>query len=263
MAECSRGAPAFIALPVFPSRIFRHSAIYVRSDAAIASPRQLIGRRVGAPLYGQTAVLAARGVLRDDYGVRPSDLEWVVGPLEPGEARASLRRPAAEVSIVESGDKPLDAMLLDGELDALFTAAAPASFRRRDPRVRRLWPDVRAAERSWFERTGVFPIMHVLGLRAELARERPDLPAAIGHAFEQARRLAIEALDGQSGASKVTLPWASLELEEARALMGEDFWSYGVEANRSTIETMARWSFDQGLSARLTTPAILFPLEPS
>lgn len=258
LAERSRGRPRFVGIPVFLSRLFRHSAIYVRAGAGIATPADLAGRRVGAPLYGQSAILAARGMLCDEHGVTPGMMRWVIGPLEAGEAPFPLRRPDADVAIEESDGTPLDAMLLDGRIDAIMSAAAPSSFLAGDPRVTRPWSDVAAAEADYFARTRIFPIMHLVGIRADLVEAEPELPRALYDAFEEARRVAMARLDGQWGAAKVMLPWANDELARTRALMGADFWPYGLEANRTTLDAMCRWSREQGLSARRLTADELF-----
>lgn len=252
LMSVARGENAYVAIPVFPSRLFRHSAIYVNSRAGIVEPSQLGGRTVGVPEYQITAALWARGLLDDEYGVSPSAMRWFRGGLhEPGrEEKLPLRLPS-DIRISDIGPTDtLDEMLCAGRLDALISARAPKAFVAGDPRVARLFPDYRRAERAYFEKTGVLPIMHVLAIRRELVAAHPWLANAVYDAFCQAKDLAVEGFSDVS-ALRVTLPWFAAELDETRALMGRDFWPYGIEANRTTLSLMLGYAFRHGTVDRL------------
>jgi 4,5-dihydroxyphthalate decarboxylase len=254
----SVGKCPYIALPVFPSRTFRHSAIYVRADRGISSPRDLIGRLVGVREYSMTAALMARGLLEDDFGVASSALRWRCGRAEAGEAAPVVRMQPRDVeveSIAETDN--LSDMLEAGSIDALVAYKPPSCFVRGAPQVRRLFPDHVSAERDYYARTGVFPIMHLVAVKRELAERQPQLCIAICNAFEQARRLAFAALESHA-ALAVALPWALANLNEARALMGPDYWPYGVAQNRAAIDAVARYSFAQGLAPRVLRTDELF-----
>jgi len=247
----SRGNTTYKALPVFLSRVFRHSAFYIRTDRGIRSPEDLRGKTVGVPEYQMTAALWARGLLEDEYGVKPSDIAWRNGGLEQAGRHEKLKLDLpVEISLKPIGDtETLSAMLADGKLDALASPRTPSCFARKTPDIARLFPDYRAAERAYFAKTGLFPIMHVLAVRESLLTAHPWLASSLFVAFKQAKEMAVRDLE-EIGALMATLPWLTSELAETRALMGEDFWPYGLEKNRKPLEAALRYSFSQGLSAR-------------
>lgn len=253
----SRGEIPYIAIPVFTSRMFRHSAIYVHADAGIERPEDLKGREVGVPVYSMTAALWVRGMLADDYGVAASDIHWRTGGLEqPGRyGRFQLNLPPEIRVDPIPGDKSLSPLLAAGELPAVITARAPSCFD--GDRVRRLFVDYRIAEEDYYRRTGFFPIMHVLVMRESLAEAHPWLPSSIYKAFLEAKNLAVRELDDVT-ALKVSNPFHTAALDEARALMGDDIWPYGFADNRDALEAITRWSLEQGLSQRKMTPEELF-----
>lgn len=242
-------ASPYVAVPAFPSRAFRHSAVYVHAASGIQRPEDLAGRTVGTPEFQQTAALWVRGILADRHGVPPSAIRWRSGGLEqPGATdRIPIElREGIELEPIDAG-ATLNEMLADGRLDALVSPRPPSSFLADDPLVRRLWPDHRAEERRFFAATGWFPIMHVVAIRRELADEHPWLPAAVYRGFAEAKALAIHDLE-QTNFLRVTLPW--VPLDDIRGLMGEDYWPYGVAANREQLDAVTRWSHDEGLSTR-------------
>lgn len=252
------GTSPYVAVPVFPSRAFRHTSIYVRTDR-IKSPDDLKGKRVGVPEYQLTANVWVRLFLEEDYGVRPSDITWVRGGYEqPGRVeKISLDLPSnVRLESVPEGET-ISGLLASGELDAVIGPRAPSCFRDGHPNVGYLFPDPQKAAADWFRRTRMFPIMHLLGIRRSLAEAHPWLPYAVFKAFEQSKALAIEKL-GDTSATKVTLPFVEEQLEAARALMGEDFWSYGLAPNRHVLERFLRQHYAEGLSSRLLTPEELF-----
>jgi 4,5-dihydroxyphthalate decarboxylase len=259
MMLCASGASPYTALPVFPSRTFRHASIYVRQDCGIERPQDLNGRTLGLNNYDDTAALVVRGMLRDDYGFGVSDIVWCIGDLEPGQApRAAppVLPDAVRYTFAPEG-KTLDAMLVAGELDGIVSIVPPPCFRAGYPAVRRLFPDWRAAERDWFARTRHFPIMHTVGLRSALLADEPWVARSLYVAFCRAKDIAVAELENLQ-APKTTLPWAAAELEDTRALLGADFWPYGIAANRAVIERQLRYAAEDGLLVKPLTSDDLF-----
>lgn len=249
--ERSRGLRRFVAIPVFPFRAFRHSYLFVNEGAGIERPEDLRGRRVGVPEYHMTAALWIRGLLADDYGVAASDVAWFQGGQSaPGrEERVELSLPP-DISLepIPAG-RTLDGMLATGELDALTTAMVPAAFSDPELPVRRLFDDHRAVELEYHRRTGIFPIMHVVVVRADVYDEHPWVARSLVKAFEVAKDRALDRFHDHAPASP--LPFYRAHLEETLAdFGGEGLWSYGLEANRPTLDAALRYSFEQGLSAR-------------
>ena len=255
----ARGDCPYIAIPVFVSRSFRHSGIYIRTDRGIERPADLKGRLVGVPEYQVTAAVWIRGILQDEYGLKPSDVTWRSGGIEqPGRHEKVPIKLPADVKIEAIGEgKTLSGMLEAGEIEALVTPRAPSCFARGAPNVGRLFPDFRSEERAYFEKTGIFPMMHVIGIRKELAAAHPWLGASLMKAFQAAKHEAYAAMR-EVAALKVTLPWLTQELQETVALMGEDFWPYGIEANRPSLDAFLRHHHEQGLSPKPPVPEEIF-----
>ena len=254
----SRGEIPYIGLPVFTSRMFRHSAIYVRADSGIESPADLKGREVGVPVYAMTAALWVRGMLEDEYGVTPSDIVWRTGGLEqPGRYGAFRLDLPPEIAVETLPDgRSLSAMLAAGEIPALVSARAPSCFGDGDA-VRRLFPDCRAAEEAYYRKTGLYPIMHLVAMRESLAEAHPWLPASLHKAFLAAKTMAVAALDDVT-APHVSAPWIAAEVERTRALLGNDIWPYGFQDNLDELRAVVRYSHAQGLAVREMDPAELF-----
>lgn len=252
------GTNPYIAVPVFPSRAFRHTSIYVRTDR-IHEPADLKGKRVGVPEYQLTANVWARMVLEEDFGVRPSDVTWLRGGYEhKGRVeKISLNLPRDVRLENISPDDTISGLLASGDIDALIGPRAPSCFERGHPHVGYLFPDPQAAAREWYGRTRMFPIMHVLGIRKTLAEKHPWLPAAVMKAFAAAKDIALARLTDTS-ATKVTLPFVEEHLRDIRQLMGDDFWSYGLDANRHVLKRFLQRHHAEGLSARLLRPEELF-----
>jgi 4,5-dihydroxyphthalate decarboxylase len=255
----SRGTSAYVAIPVFPSRAFRHTSIYIRTDRGIEKPEDLKGRRIGTPEYQLTACVWARAVLEDEYGVKPSDVEWVRGGFEqPGrKEKIALTLPDG-VRISDAPDnRSLSAMLKDGEIDALIGPRMPSSFNSGEGKVGWLFEDPTAAAAEYYARTSIFPIMHLIGIRRALVEDHAWLPASVFKAFVAAKSLCAARL-GDTSATKVMLPFVEEQLRRAKHLMGEDYWSYGFAGNRNVLETFLRHHHAQGLSQRLVEPEELF-----
>ena len=256
----SRGIAPYVAAPAFLSRIFRHSAVYIRNDRGIEGLGDLAGKRIGVPEYQMSAALWVRGMMKDEFGLDADRMEWVQAGLENAGRREKfpLNVPADFPLTIAPAGKTLSQMLAEGALDAVFSARAPTCFLEGQPHVRRLFPHYRAAEQAYFKRTGIFPIMHAIGIRRDLAERHPWLAASVLKAFSAAKRIADEEMTEVASLS-VALPWVVAEREETEAVMGTNFWPYGVAVNRITLDTMARYSFEQGLSVRRVAVEEMFP----
>lgn len=255
--KTAAGDNPYVGIPCFLSRAFRHTSIYVRTDR-IARPEDLKGKTVGLPEYQLTANVWARAILEDDYGVRPSDIRWVRGAIEhAGRIEKITIRLPPDVTLENAPEGRTISDLIDkGEIDG-FIGPRPPYLTRPNPNVGWLFRDPVAAAKDYYKRTGVFPIMHLVGVRRTLVEKHPWLPVAVMKAFEQSKALALEAL-ADTSATKVTLPFVEESLKAARELMGPDYWSYGLEPNRKTLETFLRHHHAQGLSSRLVKPEELF-----
>lgn len=255
----ARGDSPYVAVPVFPSRAFRHTCIVVRTDRGINGPADLRGKRIGMPEYQLTANVWARAILEEEYGVHQRDITWVRGGYEsPGRIeKLSVTLPDGVVVENAPEGKTISGMLAAGELDGVMGPRAPSCFERGDPNIRWLFDDPTAEATAWFRKTRIFPVMHVLGIRKSLVEKHAWLPAAVMKAFEASKRIALEKLTDTS-ATKVTLPFVEENLRRARQLMGEDFFSYGLAPNRHVFEWFLRHHHAQGLSPRLLTPEELF-----
>ena len=248
----------YIAVPAFVSRAFRHTAIYVRTDR-VKKPEDLKGRRVGLPEYQLTANVWARALLEDDYGVKPSDIHWIRGGIEEAgrpEKLAIKLPPGVRLDNAPDG-ATISGLLEAGEIDGFIAPRPPTLVEKGHPNIGWLFPDPVAAAKDYYKRTGLFPIMHVVGIRRTLAEKHPWLPGAVFKAFEQAKAAGLEKLSDTS-ATKVTLPFVEEALKNARELMGEDYWSYGVEKNRKVLDYFLGQHHAQGLSSRRVSVDELF-----
>ncbi|GHJ42586.1 ABC transporter substrate-binding protein [Streptomyces sp. TS71-3] len=252
----------FVALPVFTSRMFRHGSMYLNSAAGIEKPEDLRGKVVGTPEFQLTACVWLRGILGDEYGVPFDSVSYVTGGQEStGRVeKAALKLPESVRISRAPEDRTLSQMLADGEIDALCTPRVPSPFAARDPRVRRLFPDVVASEKEYYAATGIFPIMHVVVIRRDVYERHPWVAQSLYKALLAAKNEAYGTIY-DSSALRFMLPWLIQGVEEARDLLGGDYWSYGLDANRKTLETFLRYHHEQGLSDRLRTPEELFAPE--
>jgi 4,5-dihydroxyphthalate decarboxylase len=248
------------AIPVFPSRMFRHSGIYVNGKSGITAPSDLIGKRIGVPEYQQTAGVWIRGMLADDYGVPIDAVSYHQGGLtEPGRAESALRRPEGIELTPIGPEDTLSAMLERGEIDAIYTAHAPDGFATEGSQIQRLFPEYRREEQAYLQRTGIFPIMHTLVVRMDVLDAHPWLARSLMKGFEEAKAIALHDLF-EPAAAKCTLPWLVAEAEDTERAFGtRDFWPYGVEQNRHVIETFIRYTHEQGLIPERPSVEDLFP----
>jgi 4,5-dihydroxyphthalate decarboxylase len=248
-----------VAIPVFPSRAFRHSSIYVREDGGLRDPAALAGRRIGLPEWAQTASVYTRGLLAHEYGVDLASVEWIqAGVNEAGrKEKVALKLPAG-VRLRPDPAHSLSDLLARGELDAVLSARAPAAFLQAGSGVRRLFDDPREAERAYHRRTGIFPIMHVVALRRAVLEAHPWVAMNLLQAFEAAKQRSLRRMADVT-ASPVPLPWVASYAEQSRAMFGDDFWPYGVEPNRRTLEAFLLYAWEQGVAHRHLQPEELFP----
>lgn len=258
LVKASKGESPYIAVPVFLSRAFRHTSIWVRKDR-IRKPEDLKGKRVGVPEYQLTANVWARAILQDDFGVKPSDVHWVRGGIDtPGRPEKIKLQLPADVHLENAPEGMTISDMLDrGEIDGFIAPRPPSGAALHNPNVGWLFDDPTATAKDYYRRTGVFPIMHVVGVKKSLAEQHPWLPGAVLKAFTQAKAVALEKL-ADTSATKVTLPFVEEQLKAARDAMGDDYWAYGVAASRRTLETFVRHHFAQGLSARLMSVDEIF-----
>ena len=254
LAFANEGFRAYSLIPVFPLRLFRHKSIFVHADGGIDHPIQLRGKRVGTPGYSSTSLTWIRGMLQDEYGVRPEDIEWVVSAEDSSVADSGVASKQEKVfpeglsvSIGPAGKDESD-LLVDGDVDALFHAAEPRAFVDGHPKVRRLFTDPRKAERDYYGRTGIFPMMHAVAIRKDLIAQHAWLPKAVFDAYSESKALAYS--DMRQRWFLRTLPWFAQELDATEDLMGKNFFPYGVDANRHALDALFRYSYEQGLASR-------------
>jgi 4,5-dihydroxyphthalate decarboxylase len=253
------GTSAYVGIPAFVSRIFRHSGIYIRSGAGIEKPEDLRGKRIGVPEYQITAVVWMRGLMQHEYGVAPAEIHWHSGGQEqPGRHERTPLAPIPGLDLRPIGDgRTLVGMLKSGELDALFTARAPSSFLNGEPHIARLFANTRTAEAAYYKKTRLFPIMHLVGIRKTLVEKYPWLATSVYKAFCEAKALAMIDLRDVN-ALMVTLPWLEAETHETSAIMGEDFWKYGIAENLPEIDALTQYVHEQGLADRKVAVEELF-----
>jgi 4,5-dihydroxyphthalate decarboxylase len=257
--KTAAGTSPYIAVPVFPSRAFRHTAIYVHADSGISKPEDLKGKRIGVPEYQLTANVWVRLFLEEEYGVKASDVTWVRGGYEDPTRveKLSLNLPA-DIKLENAPEgKTISSMLAAGEVDAVIGPRAPSCFDQGHPKVRYLFDDPQKTATDWYARTKLFPIMHTLGIKKSLAEAHPWLPGTLVKAFEKSKALAITRL-ADTAATKVTLPFVEEQVQAARKLMGNDFWPYGFAENEHTIDRFLARHHAEGLSSRRLEARELF-----
>ena len=257
------GTAPFGALPVFPSRVFRQSAIYVAKSANITDARDLAGKRIGVPEWAQTAGVYARGFLQHQFGLQLRDVHWFQSGVNQAgrHEKVALSLPEG-VSITAVEDRSLNQMLLDGDLDAIMSARDPIAFTAHDPRILRLWPNYQAVEEKYFAETGVFPIMHAVVVRNSTLERHPWVAMNLFRAFEEAKNNSLVRLASIVN-SRIAIPWSHVAYERAETVLGKDFWPYGIEANRRTLKTFLQFCREQGITQRDMAVEELFPQEVS
>ena len=255
-------ARPFIAIPIFPSRFFRHSCIYVNAASGIKEPKDLIGKRIGNPEYQMTAPAWIRGILQDEYDVPVDSVTYFTGgEEEPGRPEKLKLNLPPNIKVERIGpQQTLSAMLASGEIDALYTARMPSSYLNGGGKVKRLFGSYVDIEKAYYRKTKIFPIMHTVVIRRDVYEQNRWVAQSLYKAFCEAQAETYKDLY-ETAALKAMLPWLTAHVEEARAEMGEDFWPYGLEKNYATLDTFLRYSFEQGLSKRKLNPQDLFAPE--
>ncbi|MGB7947491.1 MAG: ABC transporter substrate-binding protein [Candidatus Binatia bacterium] len=249
----AHGDRRFVAIPVFPSRVFRHSYIWINAKAGISEPRDLIGKRVGIADYSMTALLFVRGMLKHEYGVLPEDIHWFRRRSE----HVSIKAPATlRIDDIEKG-QTLDELLEEGKLDGVAVTSPPRAFKNRSNLVRRLFPDPRKVEADYYRQTKIYPIMHLMVVRRAVYEKNPDIATALVAAFEKSKQQAYERLEERL----LPMPWVNMDLEYAQQTIGDDMYPYGVKRNRPTLEAATLYSYEQGLTERKFEVSELFAPE--
>jgi len=258
----AREKPPFIAIPVFPSRVFRHGSMFVSAKSGITDPRDLAGKRLAYPEYQMTAPVWIRGILSDDYGVKVTEAMHFNGGVEqPGRDEKIRIDLPPSIRLANVGpDKTLATMLADGEIDALLAARPPSTLTTRPNDVKRLFPNYAEVERDYYRRTKIFPIMHTVVIRRDIYEANRWIALSLQKAFVAAQRKAYSDL-AESHAFKTMLPWLPSHVDEVRREMGDDWWPYGFPANRHVLDTFLRYHHEQGLSPRRLQPEQLFAPE--
>jgi len=251
IAGYAAGKTPFVALPFFPSRVFRHSMVTINRRAGIKSPKDLEGKRVGVPLYTQTAAIFIRGMLQHDHGVDLSKIHWVQGALNHVGTHGNPSAPPLLKPVdIEIADpkKSLSDLIDKGEIDAITATGVPASMRR-NPDVVRLFPNYREVERDYYKRTGIFPIMHLVAMRRDVHEKYPFAASSLYEALKASRQRALRALR-ETGALRYMLPWMTADLDEIDEIFGGDPWPDGIDANRKTLEALVTYMHEQHMIAR-------------
>ena len=263
LAYANDGFRGYSLLPIFPLRLFRHKSVFIRTDRGIRKPEDLKGKTIATSGYSSSSLTWIRGIFQDEYGINPEDMQWIISSKDSsgkdaGKASKQEKKLPEGVSITmgPAGKNESD-LLVSGEVDALFHAAEPRAFIEGHPKVGRLFPDYRSTERAFFSKTGIFPIMHAVAIKDSLVEENPWLIEAVFKAYSQSKEMAY-AFMVKAAWYKNLLPWIGQEFEETRALMGNNYYSYGIDSNRKTLETMFRYSHQQGLCDRELTVEDLF-----
>jgi len=252
----------FIAIPVFPSCMFRHSGIFVNRDAGIERPEDLIGKRVGTPEYQMTAAVWIRGILAEHHGVPVESVHYFTGGAEqPGRIEKIRLQLPASIRIDRIGpEQTLSRMLLDGEIDALYTARTPSTFKNSQGKVQRLFADYGKVEQAFYDQTGIFPIMHVIVIKREVYEKHRWVAQSLFKAFSASLHKCYEDLR-ENVVLKTTLPWANAHFDETRTRMGEDFWPQGLGNSHRTHSTLLAYPYHQGLIPSQAEPASIFAPE--
>jgi 4,5-dihydroxyphthalate decarboxylase len=247
----ANGDSPFVAIPVFLSRVFRHGFIFINSKNGIEKPEDLAGKRGGVPEYSQTAAVYLRGFLEHDHGVKPSQVEWI-------QSRASRVAHALPPDVkVTHTTGNLNDMLDSGEIDFLLTANKPACFRRGAPHIRRLFPDYRQVEREHYKRTGIYPIMHAVVIRKDVYDRNPWVALSLYRAFVAAKDYCCQSLL-ETGTPKASFAWLDALIEDQQAVFGPDWFPYGVEKNRASLDALLQYTHEQGLTSRRISIEELF-----
>jgi len=263
LAYANDGFRDYSLLPIFPLRLFRHKSVFIRTDRGINKPGDLRGKKIATAGYSSTSLTWIRGIFQDEYGLKPEDMQWIVSQKDSSAKDAgkvskheNIFPDGVPISMGPEGKDESD-LLADGYVDATFHAAEPRAYVEGHPKVGRLFPDYRSTERAYFAKTDIFPIMHAVAIKKSLAKKNPWVIEAVFKAYSQSKQMAYDYMAKAAWAFD-SLPWFGQEFEETRALMGDNYYSYGIKPNRKTLETLFRYSYQQGLCKRELTIEELF-----
>ncbi|MGL1889312.1 MAG: ABC transporter substrate-binding protein [Reichenbachiella sp.] len=263
LAHANDGFQDYTLLPIFPVRIFRHKSVFIRNDRGITKPEDLKGKTIGTAGYSSTSLTWLRGIFQDEYNIKPEDVTWVVSNKDSSADTAGKISKQEKVNpkgiTIKQGSKGKDEsdLLVSGEVDALFHAAEPKAYIEGNPLVERLFPDSKRTEQAYYKKHGIFPIMHAIAVKKTLIDQNPEVVKAIFDAYSESKKLDYLYMK-KLGWVFDSLPWYGQELESTKNLMGDNFWPYGIEANRKALETLFRYSYEQGLSKKHLTIESLF-----
>lgn len=250
----------YTLIPVFPLRTFRHKSIFIRTDRGINKPADLRGKTVAAAGYSQSSLVWIRGILQHEYGVKPEDMQWIISTKSSDKGKVSKNESVLPEGVpITFGPEGEDEseMLVTGKVDAVFSAKEPQAYIDGHPQIARLFSDYRQVERAYFTQTGIFPIMHAVAIRQDVVKKNPWLPEAVFQAYSQAKQRMYMAMK-DLGWAMISLPWIGKELEDTQELMGDNYWPYGIEQNRKTLEALFQYSHEQGMAMRKLTIEELF-----
>ena len=245
----------YILLPIFPLRLFRHKSVFIRTDRGINKPEDLRGKSIATPGYSSTSLTWIRGILQDEYDITPQDVNWILSSKDSsakvvGKASKQENMFPKDITIKQGpAGKDESDLLESGEADALFHAAEPRAYTERHPKVARLFQDSKSVERQYYAKTGIFPIMHAVAVKKDVLKQHPWLAKNLFDAYSEAKKVSYKQM-AKMGWINDSLPWYGQELEETRALMGDNFYSYGIKSNRKSLEALFRYSYQQGLCSR-------------
>ena len=255
----------YTLLPIFPLRVFRHKSIFIRTDRGIHKPADLRGKTIATPGYSSSSLTWIRGMVQDEYGIKPTDVQWVVANKDSSaklsgkvSKQENILPKGVPIRMGPAGKDESD-LLESGQVDALFHAIEPRAYIQGAPNVGRLFPDYRRAERAYYKKTGIFPIMHAVAIQKKTLQKHPWLAKAVFDAYSQSKQKTYDRM--KMAWIMGMLPWFGQELAETQALMGKNFYSYGLEPNRKALETLFRYSHQQGLCSRTLTIKELFAPE--
>lgn len=266
LAYANDGFRDYSLLPIFPLRLFRHKSVFIRTDRNIKKPGDLRGKKIATAGYSSTSLTWIRGIFQEKYGIKPEDMQWIISSKDSSAKDAgkvskqeNIFPKGVSINMGPTGKDESD-LIESGEVDALFHAGEPRAYIEGHPKVGRLFPDYRSVERAYFSKTGIFPIMHAVAIKKNLVKKNPWLIEAVFKAYSQSKQMAYDYM-AKSAWLKDSLPWFGQEFEETRALMGDNYYSYGIEPNRKTLEALFRYSHQQGLCSRKLTIEELFDPE--
>ena len=250
----------YTLIPVFPLRTFRHKSIFIRTDRGITTPEDLRGKTIATAGYSQSSLTWIRGILQHEYGIKPENVQWIISIKSSDKGKVSKNESALPEGVpIQFGPEGVDEseLLVAGKVDAVFSAKEPQAYIDGHPKIARLFSDYRQVERTYFTKTGIFPIMHAVAIRQDVAKKYPWLPEAVFQAYSQAKQQMYRALQ-DLGWAMISLPWIGKELEDTQEIMGKNFWPYGIEPNRQALEALFQYSHEQGLAKRKLTVEELF-----